>query len=255
MKIRQIISGILMVILTILLVFLAISTSIVSKINSSSIIKIMNKSGYFEKSEKSAQDILNNYLPKDKTSEVLNNVSTTSQIKEMVHGLDNNTVTAVANEKKDEIKKAIIDVLDKDIDLSTRESFAETVSNAYIKAIFPVSEFNILSSINSRYSQKIVLALIIVFIISLAIYIFLASKTKTFKWAIIALYNAIIFSGIILILSSMFGNVKIGNINTSDVILRFVKEIRINITIGITIIFLLSLFSNWKAYFKAKKYK
>ena len=255
MKVRQIISGFLMVILTVLLLLLIVSVSVYSKINSKSIINVMNKSGYFDKSKTSAEEVLNNYLPKEKTTKILEKISVTSQIKEMVKSYDNNTVTAVANEKKNELKEAVTQVLDNNIDQATKDSFSETVSTAYIKAIFPVSEFNAISTINSKYSDRITFGIVILLVVSLAIYIFLAIKTKTYKWAIISIYNAIVFSGIIYILTGMFENVRIGSINTSELIIRFIKDIRINILIGIGVLILISIFSNFRAYFRTKKRK
>ena len=255
MKFKKVFDILLMVIQTILLVLLVTLTSIFIEINSSSILKTMEKAGYLQKAETSAKEALNNFLPIDKTEEVLKSISVKSQIKEMTLSLDNNTVEQVANEKKNEIKNEIIKVLDSSVDIDTKESFASTVSEVYIKAIFPVTEFKTLSIVNSRYSERLILSLVIILIISLGIYIYFLSGKKKIKWMIISIYNSIFFSVLIYTQIGMFNNISIGNINTTSVILEFIKNVKFNIIIGIILLIILCFLSNWKAYFRKRKHK
>ena len=250
MKSKQITCAILMAVQTLLLTMIVILSSVFIEINSNRIIKTMERSGYIESAVTCAEDTLNNYLPKEKTKEVLDNISVKSQIKEMVLSLDNNTVEQVAEEKKNEIKNQILKVIDSSVDSDTKDSFSDTVSGAYIKSIFPISEFNVLSLANSRYSQKIILSLIVILLISIGIYLFQASGKKTYKWAIIAIYNSIFFSVLLFIVSGMFNNISIGSINTTAFIHDFVKKVQFNIIFEIIILLILAVFSNWRAYFR-----
>ena len=255
MNIKQVVSSVLMVILSVFLILLVVSISVVTNVKSQSIIKAMEKVDFINNAETNAKCVLENYLPEEKVQEVLKKVSISAEIKEIVSGFDNNTVEKIANEKQQEIKKQIVDILDEDIGDNNKQLFAETVSTAYIKAILPVSEFNTISKINARYNQKLVLAITVIFILCIFILFFLYVGKKTFKWAVIALYNSVIFNSIVLILLNSFNNIRVGNNNTTVVILQILKQIKTGILIGIVITIVIVGIFNYIAYFRKRKHK
>ena len=173
----------------------------------------------------------------------------------MVSGIDNNTVEKIANEKKQEVKIQIINILDESIDDNNKEMFADTVSSAYIKAIFPTTEFSLVGKINAEYSQKIVLALTVIVILSLSIIIFMYYGKKTFKWAIISLYNSIIFNLIAIFSLGIFDNITIGNKNTTALILKLLAQVKANIATQVAITVVVAIFFNYIAYFRKRKHK
>ena len=253
MGIKQVIGGVLMIVLSFFLVILIFGTSIIINIKPSSIIKSMDKVEFIDNAEINAKEVLKNYLPQEKVQELLKKVSISSQIQEIVLGLDNNTIEKIADEKREEIKNQIITILDENLNQNSKEVFAETVSGSYIKAILPVAELSVISKLNVAYSGKILLGLVSISIISLFITAFLYNGKKTFKWAIIALYNCIILDIIALFSLNTFNGIKIGNDNTTAVILQLFKQVKINIIIGTVIVFVVACVFNYKAYFKKRK--
>lgn len=254
MKVREIIGAILMVVLTLSGVVLACISSLALVLDSENIIYIMDKTNYIEKVEQEERSILLNYLPKEKVDELLDNVSVTSNIIKMVKTFETNNITEVSNEIKENFKNRLINVLDEDIANDTKSSFATTVSNAYIKAIFPITEFGLLSSIYVKYNTVLTYAIATLTVLVLGIYIYLALGKKTYKWAIIALYNVIIFSLIITFVMATFNNIFIGNERVTALVLGVITNIRNNILIAVLIILLIAIFSNYMAYFRKRRH-
>ena len=254
MKARHIIGAILMAVLTVAGIVLSFGGAITRVLSSEGIIKSMIEVDYLAKSEQEARNVLLNYLGAEKADTVLNDVSVKSDIREIAAAFDNNTVVEVAENMKENLKETIIETLDDDVQKNTKESFATVVSNEYIKTIFPVSEFNILSSIYEKYSTKLFLGDIILAVICIGIYIYLALGKKTYKWAIIALYNITILNLIVLSLVSIFNGIVIGNERTTAVIVNILDTIKTNVVLYTIIIFVIAVVSNYLAYFKKRKH-
>ena len=254
MKAKHIIGAILMVILTLTGIVLSFGTAIIQVLSADGIMQSMVKVDYLSASEQEARNVLLNYLEPEKADTVLSEISVKSDIREIATAFDNNSVTEVAEEVKRNIKKQIIEILDKDIPDATKESFATVVSDSYIKVIFPVKEFNMLSSIYETYSTKLVFAIIILAVICIVIYIFLALGKKTYKWAIIAMYNIIILNIILILVLGIFNGIVIGNERTTAVIANILFTIKINVTIVTIIILIITVISNYIAYFSKRKH-
>lgn len=254
-RIKQIIGAILMAILTISLIILSIVLPIVININSSGIKNSMINSGYLDKTEQAAKTELSNYVSDEKVNIILENVSVKADISKIAVAFDNNTVQEVSNEVKEVLKQEVINILEDDIDSTTKNSFANVVSDAYIKSIFPVTEFNLLSVMYSKYSTKLIFASVVMGIICIVIYTYLAFGKKTYKWAIIALYNAIIINIIILVSFNMLNGIVIGNNRTTAVIMDMLSNIKNCIILEIIVIGIIAIISNYFAYFKNRKHK
>ena len=138
MKIKHIIGAILMVLLTVLGIVLSYGVSVTKVLSSNGIMKSMIDTDYLTRSEEAAKNVLLNYMDQEKAEEILNNVSVKSGIREIAAAFDNNTINEATEKVKETLKEQVIASLDKDIEVNTKESFAMLVSDAYIKAIFPV---------------------------------------------------------------------------------------------------------------------
>lgn len=253
MKVKQILGAILMIILTVSGILFGLLISITTSINSDAIINFMIKANYLTDTEEEAKTVLNSYLTESNTNTVLNNISVKSNIRELAMSLDNNTVNEISTSIKENMQKEIVKVIEDNIDEKTKQEFASVVSEAYIKTIFPVSEFNILSSIYKKYSSNINLIYIVLGILIAGIYMYLACGKKTYKWNIVALYNIIIVNILLIILTHTFNNIVIGNVRTTAVINEMIKGIKTTEIIYTAIIFVVAIISNYIAYFRHKK--
>lgn len=254
MKIKDIIGAICMVVLTLSGILLSFGIAINSVLSSEGILNIMIKSEYLEKSEDEATNILKNYMSAEKAEKILKNISTRAAIRQITEAFDSNNVEQVANSVKIDMKQAVINSIEDNTSNDTKEKYATVVSDAYIKSIFPVTEFNLLSNIYSKLSSKLNLALIITAIVVIVIYIYLATGKKTYKWAIIALYNIIILNIILLIMLGMFNGIVIGNERTTTVVMGMLNKIKINVIISTIVTFGIAVISNYIAYFKKRKH-
>ncbi len=254
MKLKDIIGTICMIVLTIVGMLLSFGLAINSVLNSDGILSIMIDTEYLDKSENEAKTVLTHYLSDEKADEVLENISTKSSIRQITEAFDSNNVEQVANNVRLDMKQAVLNSLEDSSSNDTKEKFATVVSDAYIKSIFPVTEFNLLSNIYSKISSKLNLALIIISIVFITIYIYLATGKKTYKWAIIALYNVIILNIIMILALGTFNGIVIGNERTTAVIIGMLNKIKINVVIATIITFAVSVISNYIAYFKKRKH-
>lgn len=254
MKLKEIIGAILMVILTISGIILSFGISANCVLSSEGILNAMIQEDYLEKSEQESKTVLGHYMTAEKAEEILKNVSTKSAIRQITEAFDSNTVEKIASDVKTEMKQAVINTLEQDISQDTKEKFATVVSDAYIKSIFPVTEFNILSGIYKTYGSKLVLMLVIIAIISVTIYIYLATGKKTYKWAIIAMYNIIILNVILVLILGTLNGIVIGNERTTAVVISMLNKIKMNVLIATIITFAIAVISNYIAYFRKRKH-
>lgn len=254
MKLKNVIGTICMIVLTISGMLLSFGLAINSVFDSDGILNIMLDTQYLEKSEKEAKTVLAHYMSNKKADEVLEKISTKSSIRQMTEAFDSNNVEQVANSVKMDMKQAVLNSLEDNASTDTKDKFATVVSDAYIKSIFPVTEFNLLSNIYSKLSSKLNLALVIIGIVFIAIYIYLATGKKTYKWAIIALYNVIILNIIMILALGIFNGIVIGNERTTAVIVGMLNRIKINVVIATIITFAVSVISNYIAYFRKRKH-
>ncbi|MBQ8043333.1 MAG: hypothetical protein IJ272_04190 [Clostridia bacterium] len=254
MKLKEIIGAIFMIVLTISGIILSFGVAINGVLSSDGILASMIQTDYLDKSEQQAKTVLSHYMSQEKAKEILENVSVKASVRQIADSFDNNTVEQVANNVKQEMKQAVLESLDENIASDTKEQFATVVSDAYIKSIFPVTELSTLSGIYKTYSSKLVLALVIIAIVSIGIYIYLATGKKTYKWAIIALYNVIILNIILLVVLGVLNGIVIGNERTTAVIISMLDKIKINVLIATLITFVIAVISNYIAYFRKKKH-
>lgn len=254
MKIKDIIGALCMVILTISGIVLSFGLGIKCVLSSNGILSVIIKSEYLEKSEKAANEVLKNYMSAEKAEEILENISTKAAIRQITEAFNSNNVKQVANDVKLDMKEAVLNSIEDNSSQDVKNNFATVVSDAYIKSIFPVTEFELLSNIYSKLSSKLNMALVIISIVFIAIYIYLATGKKTYKWAIVALYNVIILNIILLLVIEMFNGIVIGNERTTNVIVGMVNKIKINIVISTIISFVIAVISNYIAYFKKRKH-
>ena len=254
MRLKDIIGTICMIVLTIAGILLSFGVAINCVLSSEGILNIMIKSEYLEKSETEARTVLNHYMTDEKAKEILENVSTKSSIRQITEAFNSNNVEQVANNVKLEMRQAVLNSLDENSSEETKEKFVTVVSDAYIKSIFPVTEFNMLSNVYSKLSSKLNLVLIITGIVCIGIYIYLATGKKTYKWAIIALYNVIILNIVLVLLLGIFNGIVIGNERTTTVIIGMLNKIKTNVIIATILVFVVSAISNYIAYFKKRKH-
>lgn len=254
MKLKEVIETICMLVLTISGILLSFGLAINSVLNSDGILTVMIDTEYLEKSENEASVVLRHYMSDEKADEVLEKISTKSSIRQITEAFDSNNVEQGANSVKADIKQAVLNSLEGDSSDNNKDKFATVVSDAYIKSIFPVAEFNLLSNMYSKFSSKLNLALIIIGVVSIGTYVYLATGKKTYKWAIIALYNIVILNIILLIILGMFNGIVIGNERTTAVIIGILNKIKINVVVATMIVFVTSVVSNYIAYFKKKKH-
>ena len=255
MKIKQIIGAILMVVMTILGVVLSILISLSIILNSNTILKAVNNTNYLEKSKEAAKDVFLNYLPEDKVEEILTNISVKADIKTLIEAIDTNSIKDIAKVETDEVKGKIIAVLGDEITEDIKDSFATKVSNEYIKTIFPVTEFSVLGKFVVTYISKIITVAVAILVIITVIYIYLACGKKTYKWAIIAIYNIIILSIIFVIALNVLDGIAIGNKNVTLVILELINLFRLNVVYISIVWFVIVIISNYIAYFRKRKHK
>lgn len=251
MQIKQIIGAILMIILTISGVVLGVLISI--NIDSNAITQLMVKSNYLEESEKEVQNVLKNYLTAEKAALVLENISVKSDICELVEALDNNTVMQRTEQIKKDMQLEITKVLDDFVDENTKTQFATTVSDVYVKTIFPVTEYNMLSMVYAKYSNVLKYICVALVILIIGIYIYLMTGKKTYKWNIIAIYNVVLINIILILLTYSFNNIVVGNERTTLVISNLISSIRNNLIVYIVFALILAGISNYIAYFRHKK--
>ncbi len=254
MKLKDIIGVIFMIVLTISGIVLSFGIAISNVLSSDGILACMIKSDYLNKSEQEAKTVLSHYMSDEKAQEILANVSVKAGVRQITESFDNNTVDQVSNDVKTEMKEEIINSLDKNIASDTKNAFATVVSDAYIKSIVPVTELSTLSSIYKTYGSKLVLALVIVAVVTVGIYIYLATGKKTYKWAIIALYNVIILNIILVLVLGILNGIVIGNERTTAVIITMLNQIKINVVVATIITFVIAVVSNYIAYFRKRKY-
>lgn len=254
MRLKDIIGAIFMVLLTISGLVLSFGIAINSVFNSDGILSIMIENDYLEKSEIEAQAVLAHYMSDEKAQKILESISTKSHIRQITAAFDSNSVEQAANSVKNEIKQSVINSVQDNSTQDSKEKFATVVSDAYIKSIFPVMEFNLLSNIYSKLNSKLNLALIITGVVAIAIYVYFATGKKTYKWAIIALYNIVILNIVILIIMGMLNGIVIGNERTTAVIIGMLDTVKLNVVIATIIIFAVSVVSNYIAYFKKRKH-
>lgn len=250
MKIKQIIGAVLMGILTISSLLFGILLSIQININSKGVTSVINKTNYIEESIKDAKSVLENYLTEEKATLVLENINVKSHIYEMVETLENNTILNKSNEIKEEVKNEIVKVIDDSVEEKVKLEFAEKVSSAYIKKIFPVSEFNMLSKIYIKYSNAIKYMCLVLFVVMLGIYIYLSNNNKTYKWNIIAIYNTVLINIMIIIFTLSLNNISIGSVRLTKVIAKIISNVRWSLVIYTVILLVIQILSNYIAYFK-----
>lgn len=255
MKVKEITGAILMVILTISGVLLTIAVSVTCNINSEAIVNSMIKSDYLNKTEEETKLALKNYLSEEKLEEVLKNVNIKSDIKEIASAMGSGTVTKQANAVKEHLTSEVISVIDENVDEKSKNEFAKQISDTYIKTIFPVTEFDLISSMYNKYSSNIQFITVILAVVIIGIYIFLACSQKTYKWNIISAYNVIFINIMLVIFTFSLNDIVIGNVRTTSVLNSLITNIRINIVISILITLLVSILSNYIAYFRHKKSK
>lgn len=251
---KQIIGAVLMVILTVAGILISITTAIIQVLNSDEILSSMVKSNYIDKSTQEAKTVLTHYMSYEKVEEILENVNVRSHIKDITEAFDSNIIEEIALKKKNEMKQQILSSLDENISKDTKENFANIVSDAYIKTIFPVKELNILSEIYEAYSTKLILFIFIMAVVVIAIYLYLAYGHKTYKWAIIALYNIIIINIVLVFALGVFNGVVIGNDRTTALIITMLNKIKTNVIIGTSVIFIIAVISNYIAYFRKRRH-
>lgn len=254
MKLKDIIGAICMVLLTISGLVLSFGLAINSVISSDGILSIMIEKEYLEKSETEAKTVLTHYMSEEKAQEILENISTKSHIRQITAAFDSNSVEQVAAGVKNEIKQSVLNSIQDNSTSDSKETFATVVSDAYIKSIFPVTEFNLLSNLYSKLNSKLNLAIVMTSIIAVVIYIYIATGKKTYKWAIIALYNIVILNIVALIIMGIFDGIVIGNERTTDVIIGMIDKVKLNVIVATIITFALSIISNYIAYFKKRKH-
>lgn len=254
MKIKDIIGAICMVVLTISGIVLSFGLGIKSVLSSNGILSIMIKTEYLEKSEKEVNEVLKNYMSAEKAEEILENISTKAAIRQIIEAFDSNNVEQVANDVKLDMKEVVLNSIQDNSSQDIKDNYATVVSDAYIKSIFPVTEFDMLSNIYSKLNSKLNIALVIISIVFITIYIYLATGKKTYKWAIVALYNVIILNIILLIVLGIFNGIVIGNERTTNVIMGMLNKIKINVVIATIIVFIIVVVSNYIAYFKKRKH-
>lgn len=254
MKLKDVIGIICMVILIISGIILSFGFAINCVLSSDGILNIIIKSEYMEKSENEAKTVLTHYMSEEKAQEVMESISTKASIRQITEAFDSNNVEQVANSARLEMKRAVLNSLEDNSSQDTKEKYATVVSEAYIKSIFPVTEFNLLSNVYSKLSTKLKLVLIITSVVAIAIYVYLAAGTKTYKWAIIALYNVIILNIIIILVLGIFNGIVLGNERTTNVIMGMLNKIKTNVVISTIITFAIAIISNYIAYFKKKKH-
>lgn len=256
MKIKQIIAIIFMLILTISGTIFVLTSSAVMLINTDKLVKIMDNTEYFESSSKEAETVFKNYLPESKAKQVISNIDIKQNILDITGAINNNTVEQVSNKVKQNVKDEVVSVLDKSIDKTTKENFATTVSDAYVSKVLPVKEFSVLGKVYSLYMNKlkdIVLVLGIVSFASLLICVLMSKRT--IKWALVALYNIIIFSIVVVIVINMLNGISIGNARFTTLLTAMMNKYNTYIIIYALIMVALSIGLNFLAYFKINNKK
>ena len=254
MKLKEIIGAILMVILSIGGILVSIGYALNKVISSNGIMTAMQQTDYLLKTEAEVKNTLKHYMNEEKIETLLNEINVKSDIKQMTESFNNNTIEQVGNNIKQEMKQQVIYIIDEDVTGEAKESYATLVSEAYIKCIFPVTEFETLSNIYTKYNSKLLLMIIILTLLITVIYIYCATGKKTYKWAIIGLYNIIILNVVLVIGLSVLDKIVVGNIKTTAVIITMVSNIKKNICIATIIVLAIAIFSNYIAYFRKRKH-
>ena len=254
MKLRDVIGTILMVILSISGIVLSFGISISTAISSNGIIDSMLDVSYMDRTVNECRTTLGHYMGSEKVEEIFKDISVKSHIRQITAAFDTNNIEQAVNNVKNEIKQAVIASLEDNSSSDTKESYAAVVSEAYIKNLFPVTEFSILANIYHTYTSRLVLILVILAVVSVGIYIYLANGKKTYKWAIIGLYNIVILNILLVIVFSVFNNIFIGNARTTDVVLNMITKIKSNVIISTIVVFVVAIVSNYIAYFRKRKH-
>lgn len=254
-KVKEIIGAVLMAILTISGILLTVLVSITSNLNSKAIIKSMSKSDYFSKTEEETMLALKNYISEEKLEEVLKDVNIESDIKEMVQALESGNVTEKSNNVKERITNEVLNVIDENVDEKSKTEFANQISDTYIKTIFPITQFDLISVVYNKYSSYVQFIAVILSVIIAGIYTFLAISQKTYKWNIIATYNVVFINIMLVICTLLLNDIVVGNARVTSVLNSLVTNIRINIVISILITLLAAILSNYIAYFRHNRRK
>lgn len=255
MKLNKLIGILLMIVLTASGIILSIGTAVTGVLNSKGIIASMQNANYLEKSETEAKKILGNYMSNEKVEQILQEINIKVQIKEIAAAFDNNTISIVANNMKDEMKQVIASSLDESVSEANKEAFAATISDEYIKTIFPVTELSALSAVYSIYREKLVLILVITAIFAFIIYMYLAFRKRIYRWAIVSLYNINIINIIFILILGMFDGIVIGSERTTAVVSNIISTIKMNVLIATFVTLIITIFSNYIEYFRKKRVK
>ncbi len=252
---KQITGIILMVIETLLGIVICVGIAVAVNMNSDRVLKAAYKANYLNLTEQAVEETLKGYMTEDKVDEILDEVSVKSSVKELIVAMDNNTVEKKAEIMRGEINSKVINSLEDDIDESLKKEFANVVSNAYMKTIFPTKEMSMVSRIYTLYESKITLGIIVIAVIYGIIYVYLSKGRKMYKWQIISMYNTIVFVLAIYVLTSMVSGITIGNPRTANVIINMISKIRLDLLYTALGVAVLAIISNYFAYFKKTKKK
>ena len=255
MKIKNIIGVIFMILLTISGSILLFGISIKSLLSSKAIMNVMAKTNYIEKTEQQAKDVLGHYMELEQVEEMFKVVCAKEDIKEIANAFDSNTVEQAANGVKQTMEQTVLDSLDENISQDAKKKFSTVVSDAYMKTIFPVTEFKILSGIYAIYGAKLNLILIVAFLVILGICIYLVTDKESHGWIIIAMYNITLLSIMFIIALNGLNGITIGNERTTLVIRMMLNKIKIEVIISTVIMFIISCFLNYIVYLKKVRNK
>lgn len=253
MQIRKFLSPIFMVILSVFAVILVLFTSIWLTVNTKNVLDIMKTTGYSQQAIIDAENILDNYLPQDKASVILDDTSIQSDITSIVMALDNNIVKQVSKTIKDTMSSKIYSVLEDEVEENLKNNFANSVADKYVKSIFPIAEYDNVSNMYVKYISEFEFAYIIILTISLIIIWYLSSSSRSRKWVVVALYNIVILSICIMLCLMPFNNIFIANERISNVVQGIIKGIETVILIEAITIALVSVGINYLLYFKKSK--
>lgn len=252
MKLRDVINFICIIILTIFSIVLICSISLVTNLNSNGITKAVEKTGYLDYCEAEMNKILLNYLPEDKVDNLLEKVNVKGNVIELINAFDSNKIEAISIDMKKNVEQEILQVLDDNINEETKKEFASVVANVYMSEIFPVSEFDMISTYYHQYVQYVIMAIVIVGIICIIISIYFISNRKGKNCFIVSLYNIIILSLILVLMFGILDNIVIGDEITTSIILNLVSGIKNIILLCIVLISLITLIFNYFTYFRKR---
>lgn len=253
MKLRDVINFIGIIILTIFSIVLICSISLVVTLNSNGIMKAVEKTGYLDSCEAEMKKILLNYLPEDKVDNVLEEVNVKGDIIGVINAFDSNKIEANATDMRKNVEEEVLQVLDDNTSEETKKEFANVVANVYMSEIFPVTEFDMISTYYQHYVQYIIMAIVIVGIICAIMCIYFISSRKGKNCFIVSLYNIIILSLMLVLMFGILDNLVIGDEITTSIILNLISGIKDIIVFCIVLISVVVLILNYFIYFKKRK--